>query len=323
MERAARTRTTGPASTDWAWSVIRHAARIARHEDRPRAPLGFAAGPDGVLQTCLGARRDRLLKWDPTAGWELARECPDPARDLLDLYLPLCGPTPLGTLAIGHLGQSLDGCIATRSGDSCHVTGAGNILHLHRMRALCDAILVGAETVAADDPRLTTRLVPGSNPVRVVLDPSRRLGGEHRVFTDGEAATLLACREDLVPAGGPRHGQADVVGVPARGTRLDLTALLEALRRRGLARVFIEGGGVTVSAFLEAGLLERLQIAVAPLVIGDGRPGLQLPTAGNMGDCLRPGFRIYRMGEDILFDCEPGIERRPVDEGLASVQRVL
>ena len=74
-----------------------------------------------------------------------------------------------------YVASSLDGFIATPGGDSRFVTGPDNILHLHRMRALSDAVVVGAQTVAADDPRLTTRMVPGDSPVRVVLDPRRRL----------------------------------------------------------------------------------------------------------------------------------------------------
>lgn len=204
-------------------------------------------------------------------------------------------------VTVGHLGQSLDGFIATCSGDSRYVNGRGNLLHLHRMRALCDAIVVGAGTVAADDPQLTTRLVPGPNPVRVVLDPDRRLDDGYRVFTDGAAPTLLACRA--------RHadrpqGAAEVLAVPDTDGRFDLAALLDALHARGWRRVFVEGGGRTVSAFLAAGLLDRLQIAVAPLIIGEGRPAIRLPPPATLGDCRRPPHRVYRMGEDILFDCD-------------------
>ena len=89
-------------------------------------------------------------------------------------------------ITIGHLGQSLDGFIATHSGDAISVTGPENILHLHRLRALCDAVVVGAGTVAADNPRLTTRLVAGSNPVRVILDPACRLPADaHRIQRPG------------------------------------------------------------------------------------------------------------------------------------------
>jgi riboflavin-specific deaminase-like protein len=208
---------------------------------------------------------------------------------------------PAAAVTVAHIGQSLDGFIATYSGDSRYVNGRGNLLHLHRMRGLCDALVVGAGTVAADDPQLTTRLVPGPNPVRVVVDPERRLGAHYRVFTDGAAPTLLACRASNAPA---RHGAADVLAVGDRDGAFDLEALLSALRARGHARVFVEGGGRTVSAFLAAGLLDRLQIAVAPLIIGDGRPGIRLAAPGRLGECRRPAARVYRMGDDVLYDLD-------------------
>lgn len=223
-----------------------------------------------------------------------------PAAELHELYGSL-RETPAAPATIAHLGQSLDGFIATYSGDSRYVNGRGNLLHLHRMRALCDAIVVGAGTVAMDDPQLTTRLVPGRNPVRVVIDPDRRLGDSYRVFTDGAAPTLLACRSAPTTA---RHGAAEVFAVGDRDGAFDLAGLLRALRARGLARVFVEGGGRTVSAFLAAGLLDRLQIAVAPLIIGDGRPAIRLTAPSRLGECRRPAHRVYRMGDDILYDCD-------------------
>jgi riboflavin biosynthesis pyrimidine reductase len=90
--------------------------------------------------------------------------------------------------------------------------------------------------------------------------------------------------------------------MPVGDDGLDLGALLSGLAERGLRRIFIEGGGATVSRFLQAGLLSRLQIAVAPLVIGSGRPGVRLPPTERLADALRPAARIFRMGEDVLYD---------------------
>jgi riboflavin biosynthesis pyrimidine reductase len=164
-------------------------------------------------------------------------------------------------------------------------------------------VVVGAQSVSADDPRLTTRLVPGDSPVRVVLDPRRRLSARLGVFVDEAAPTLLVCAEGL-EGRTPRHGAAEVVGVPVTGGRLGLGVLLSRLRGRGLRRLFVEGGGLTVSAFLTAGLLDRLQVTLAPLVIGEGRRGLSLPPPARLRDCLRPACRLFRMGADVLFDCD-------------------
>mgnify|MGYP006281277837 CR=1 FL=1 len=221
---------------------------------------------------------------------------------LLDLLLPVCAP-PAGDLprVIGHLGQSLDACVATAGGDSYFVTGPANILHLHRLRALCDAVIVGAGTVQADDPLLTVRHVEGVHPLRVVLDPARRLPAQRRLFTDRTAQTLRVVADDC------QGGQpVSVEELPVRrgAAGLDLVQLLGALQARGCRRVLVEGGGFTVAAFMAAGLLDRLHVAVAPLLIGQGRPSMPLPAREPLAACLRPGTRVFGMGADVLWDCD-------------------
>jgi diaminohydroxyphosphoribosylaminopyrimidine deaminase / 5-amino-6-(5-phosphoribosylamino)uracil reductase len=219
---------------------------------------------------------------------------------LVALYLPLCGA---GRFTIGHLAQSLDGFIATTRGESLFITGEENVVHMHRLRALCDAVLVGASTVLADDSRLTTRLVPGPNPLRVVIDPLRRLPASLRLFTDGAAPTLLVCDAERARPG-ERFGGAEVIGLPARDGRLDYPALLGLLHARGCRTVFVEGGGKTVSGFFSAGLLDRLQVTVAPVLLGTGLPGLRLPAVSRLADAAPLAHGILRMGDDVLFDCD-------------------
>jgi len=202
-------------------------------------------------------------------------------------------------LTLGHLGQSLDGRIATESGRSHYITGPENIVHLHRLRALCDAVIVGAGTVAADDPRLTTRRVAGSNPIRVVIDPSGRLTKDRKLFADGAAPTWLVCAANAEPASATRTLVIDA----ADGT-LPPRSIVAALHSEGLFGLFVEGGGITVSRFLAAGALDRLQVAVAPLVLGSGRPAFTLPVIDDLDRALRPACRTFPMGKDVLFDCD-------------------
>src|ERR1700689_2004883 len=102
-----------------------------------------------------------------------SRSVQDDAYDTL--FTPLRAPVPVGcSFVIGRIAQSLDGYIATREGESVWISGPDDLRHTHQLRALCDAVLVGARTIRADNPLLTTRLVEGPNPVRVVLAPDRR-----------------------------------------------------------------------------------------------------------------------------------------------------
>lgn len=243
-----------------------------------------------------------------TAAWDALRAARDggdatrPAGPLADLFAPILSrpAAPDGCRVVGRLCQTLDGRIATATGSSQWIGGREDILHTHRLRALCHAVIVGAGTVAADDPRLTTREVPGENPLRVVLDPSRRLGTEYAVFRDGPP-TILACCADA--PGGDRHGSTEVLRLP-RGADglLDLNALLLALGMRGTTRLFVEGGGRTVSQFLAAGLLDRLHVTVAPVLLGSGIPAFTLPEAARIADGLRFAWRVYPLGTDILLD---------------------
>ena len=204
-------------------------------------------------------------------------------------------------LVIGQLGQSLDGRIATEAGASHYVTGPQDIERLHRVRALVDAVIVGAETVVHDDPRLTVRLIEGPDPVRVVLDPSGRLDAARRVFAEPGGETLVVRRDGGEVSGGP-HEELLVPWSEDEG--LDLVALLATLRARGLRRILVEGGGVTVSRFLQAGLLDRLHLTVAPVLIGSGRPSITLDPVRSLDQAIRPRWRRFALGEDVLYDLD-------------------
>ncbi|WP_426957089.1 RibD family protein [Muricoccus radiodurans] len=265
----------------------------------------------------MEASSETLTAWAALRAARADRRAALPNHPMVDLFAPVVAPAKGADacVVIGRLAQTLDGRIATQGGSSQWIGGRGDILHTHRLRALCDAVLVGAGTVEQDDPRLTTREVEGESPVRVVLDPSRRLPVERRVFGDGGPPTILACTADA--PGGDRHGQAEVMRLP-RGASggLDLFALLRALHARGLSRIFVEGGGVTVSSFLAAGLLDRLHVTVAPVILGSGRAAFILPEASRIADGLRFDWTPHRLeGGDMLFDIRLDRARPRVCEG--------
>jgi diaminohydroxyphosphoribosylaminopyrimidine deaminase / 5-amino-6-(5-phosphoribosylamino)uracil reductase len=286
---------------DVAWHAVLAAARDADRLASAGHAARFRVGSDGALLPVADSEVADLA-WCPERGWESLLPPDDPRHLIFDLYLPLCAATITRPMTFGHLGQSLDGFIATHEGDSQFVTGHENIVHLHRLRALCDADVVGAGTVAADDPQLTTRFVTGPSPLRVVFDPARRLDAHYRVFNDDSARTLYACAATLVRPGETHVGRAALVALADTKGDADVIELQRVLWNRGCRRILVEGGGVTVSKFLKANLLDRLQVAVAPFIIGDGRPAIRLPGPALLSDCERPRHRVFRMGDDVLFE---------------------
>jgi diaminohydroxyphosphoribosylaminopyrimidine deaminase/5-amino-6-(5-phosphoribosylamino)uracil reductase len=175
------------------------------------------------------------------------------------------------------LATSLDGRIATASGESRWITGPEAREAVHRLRSEHDAVLVGVETALADDPELTVRLPghAGPQPARVVLDSRQRLAdGCKLVATARDVPTYVVSTTPpeprLVDAG------VKVLRVHAVGEdRPDLGEVLTALAAQGLNRIFVEGGGQVAASFLRAGLVDRLEWFRAPMVIGgEGRPGI-------------------------------------------------
>lgn len=231
--------------------------------------------------------------------WESAGAVPEAAATLLDLYLPICLNTA-GGFAMAQMGQSVDGRTATENGSSHYITGRADRVHLHRLRALCDAVVIGAGTAIADDPRLTVRHVHGDNPVRVLLDPNGRVPTDGALFRDGDAPNLLLRRRGVTRS--CAAGKGEVLELPDCDPAETPRLVLDLLRERGLRRVLIEGGGTTVSHFLAAGCLDRLHVTVAPLLIGSGRPSFTLPPIMHLDQALRPPCRHFALGDDVLFD---------------------
>ena len=220
---------------------------------------------------------------------------------LAELYGPLCAVPPGQDFAIAHLAQSLDGRIATAGGASQWISGEEDLRHTHRMRALADAVLVGADTIRHDDPVLTVRRCAGTNPVRVVVDPDRKLGADHRVFTDRSAPTFVIVAEDCAETA--PLGAVEILRLPRTDGIIAPAAIRSALSARGLHWLFIEGGGVTISHFLRAGCLDRLQLTIAPVILGSGRPSLSLPEIEAPGLGLRPQVRRMMLGQDVFVEC--------------------
>ncbi|MDS9466205.1 RibD family protein [Paracoccus sp. MBLB3053] len=200
---------------------------------------------------------------------------------------------------VAQIGQSLDGRIATVSGDSASVSGPDGLAHLHRLRALVDGIVIGVKTALLDKPRLTVRLCTGRNPARIIIDPKGRLPDDATVFRSDGARRIVVQGIDR-----PRPHGVEILRLGARAGWINPAEILPRLQETGLSSILVEGGGTTIAGFLEAGQLDRMQVSVAPLIIGAGPQSLTMSSAvTRLSDALRPPTSFYAIGSDIVFDC--------------------
>ena len=203
------------------------------------------------------------------------------------------------------LATSLDGRIATATGESRWITGEAARLEGHRLRAAHDAILVGVETVLKDDPELTARL-PGravDQPLRVVLDSRLRTPASARLAAEN---TLILTAVEARPVGAAR-----VLQVEAEDGRPSVPGVLKALEAAGAASVLIEGGGQVAASFLRACAVDRLEWFRAPIVLGgEGRPCIAALALAKLADA--PKFRrldVQPVEDDLWerYDARPTV----------------
>jgi riboflavin-specific deaminase-like protein len=249
-------------------------------------------------------------------------DCEEDWLQIRDVFRGTNGPLPhpwedlFGTLragakddlvVIGQIGQSIDGRLATTTGKSHCINGRAGLVHLHRLRAVVDAVVIGISTVCADDPQLTVRHVRGANPVRVVLDPHGRLSSNARVLAPNARRIIVTSEQP------PCNLQdVDILRLPATRGCIAPSAILAELAQLGLRRILVEGGANTISRFLQAGCLDRLHVIVAPLILGAGRPSFAFGAIDRLEDALRPPTCVYRLGDDILFDFDLSATRVPI-----------
>ncbi|MDH7797135.1 MULTISPECIES: RibD family protein [unclassified Beijerinckia] len=213
-------------------------------------------------------------------------------------------------IVLGQIGQSLDGRIATASGESKYINGQAALAHLHQLRANVDAVLIGAGTLVADDPQLNVRFCNGKSPARIVIDPSGRgIPGGRWLAPDG------ALRLALSPSGKAPVECDEVLPIAPHGNAaFDPQQIVRILGERGFHRVLVEGGSRILSAFLDADALDRLHVMVAPLIIGSGRIGLDLAPLSRLADARRPQVRTFVFSDgDVLFDCDLRSSVPPTD----------
>jgi diaminohydroxyphosphoribosylaminopyrimidine deaminase/5-amino-6-(5-phosphoribosylamino)uracil reductase len=205
------------------------------------------------------------------------------------------------------LAVTLDGRIAAHGGDARWITGRDARRMAHALRNVTDAILVGAGTVRADDPRLTCRLRGGHDPIRVVLaGASLALPPRAHVLARGGPPTWVVAPADASPRRAARLRKAgiEVILLPARRGHVPFGAVAEALGSRGIGTLLVEGGATVAADALRAKVVDRMVLFMAPAVLGgDGVPAIAPLGIRRVADGIRlDGLAVARLGDDVVLE---------------------
>ena len=208
-------------------------------------------------------------------------------------------------LVVAQLGQSLDGRIALPSGESRWINNTAALDHLHRLRAVVDAVVIGVGTAEADDPMLNVRRVAGPSPVRVVIDPNGRLNPKARLLSDGGTTCYVVTRHGARVPEGASKIEIESSAEDSSTDVISPVKIVEALFERGLKKLLIEGGAKTVSQFIDAAAIDRLHVLLAPCLLGAGATGINLVPPAALAQARRPKTVIHVLEDgDVLFDCD-------------------
>lgn len=220
----------------------------------------------------------------------------------LAIYLPYCFLSYLArqagrAMAVSHFAQTLDAKIATHTGDSKWIGNPENLIHAHRMRALCDAILIGKQTLQADQPSLTVRHVKGSNPQKVVIASST---ADYSSLLHNEQEEVLVLSHQPQTS----SPQINCVHLSTANSNGHIHGLdiLKCLYDQGYHSVYIEGGAVTTSNFLKDRAIDIVQLHYSPQIFGSGISAIQLPQIDEVGQAIRFEQSVfYMVGDGCMF----------------------
>ena len=212
-------------------------------------------------------------------------------RQCCEIIIPLF--TKNDNFLIGQIGQSLDGKIALNNGNSHYINEKESILYLHCLRAVCDGVLVGVNTVIKDNPLLTTRKIKGSNPVRLIIDPSLKLSNRYKIFKDDNRNIIFTNSNKQ-----KKINNTLIIKFPKKNFTNNI---FKYLKKTSFKNILVEGGPTTLSNFIEMKLLNYMQFIISPTLIGSGIDSLKLKPITNLKNAIRVKNTISKLGKEIVI----------------------
>ena len=195
-------------------------------------------------------------------------------------------------ILFGQIGQSLDGKIALNNGNSHYINEKDSITYLHCLRSISDAVLVGVNTIIKDNPLLTTRKITGSNPIRIIIDPSLKLTNKYKIFKDNNTNIILTNTSSK-----KKLKNSVIITFPKKNFTKNIYKYLKSM---SLNNILIEGGPTTLSKFIDLKLLNIMQFIISPTLIGSGIDSLKLKPITNLNKAIRVKNTISKLGKEII-----------------------
>ena len=213
-------------------------------------------------------------------------------KSILEILIPILRKKK--TLTIAQLGQSIDGRIALNNGNSHYINNKKGIHYLHCLRSICDAIIVGSNTIKKDNPQLTTRKIKGNNPRRIIIDGSLSLTNKYKIFNDGN--------KNIIFTKSKKNKILNNTIIIRLNKNNFTNNIICQMNKLGYKYVLIEGGSKTISEFINYKYIDLLQFIIAPMIIGSGINSLNLKEIKNLNKALRPKFSYNILEKELVVN---------------------
>ncbi len=273
------------------WSLILEAKKVTEDKTILAKSISISKSIRNILyKYSYNIEKNKIISKNFSLDSEL--------QNLFDLYMPIIFNRENNPYLIAHIAQTLDGYIATKSGESKYISSAQNLEHIHMLRAISDVIIVGTNTVRLDNPMLTTRLVKGFSPMRLILDKKNVLNSNYYVFSNSDGNGYKIISDKI------KHSNGNTFTLPLHKNKFDLNDIIYLIKKLNKKIVYIEGGGSTVSNFYNNKLLHKIHLCISPIMIGEGRSSFILPKIKSLKNIKDNKVKYFKMGEDILCDID-------------------